>query len=77
MLKLISVRAHSIAPPIGGRQNDLRPHGVPAHIKRRWRAFPAQATPVSLSITRQTHHVRLARLQPEATTTRSRLTQSP
>ena len=57
----ITIRAHSITLTTGGDRTDLRPHGVPAHIKRRWRAFPAQETPFSLSITRRTHHVRLVR----------------
>ena len=39
---IITLRAHSIAPAIGGDRTDLRPPGVPALITRRWRAFPAQ-----------------------------------
>src|SRR5271165_95008 len=70
----ITIRADSITPTTGGDRTDLRPHGVPANINRRWRAFPAQATPFSLSITRPTHHVRLVR-QAQATKARSRLTQ--
>ena len=60
----ITLRAHSIAPTIGGDRTDLRPPGVAALITRHWRALPAQASPVSLSIARQTHHVRLAAASP-------------
>ena len=55
----ITIRADSITPTTGGDRTDLRPTGVRVHIKRRWRAFPAQPTPFSLSSTGRTHHVRL------------------
>ena len=38
----ITIRADSIMPATGGDRTDLRPHGVPTLITRRWRAFPAQ-----------------------------------
>src|ERR1700722_9105903 len=56
----IALRVYPIAPPIGGRRSDLRPHAVAACIPQHWRARLARANPDFLPIAHQNDHARLA-----------------
>src|ERR1700678_3746563 len=59
----ISIRVSPIAPPIGGRRSDLRPHGVAACIPQHWRALPARGNPYFLPIAHQNDQALLAWLR--------------